>query len=186
MKGIIYSIVEISTNERVYVGSTKTKLYNRKNVHLYYCFNKEKEIPVYEYIRNVTNNDRKDFDNKFYFEELYTGDFSDVKELRKAEREFQEKYKPKLNIMKAWVDNSKGYNIEWYKENREKVREKNRQYQKTHKQTISQCKKKYYKENREKVLQQKKDYYAANREKVLQQKKDYYAASKENREKTIQ
>ena len=182
MKGTVYSIVETSTKEKIYIGSTKTKLSKRKAVHLCYCFTHHSEIPVHAYIRDICN-DKSKFSEMFYFEELYSGEFSNTKELRKMELEYQKKFKPKLNIMKSWVDKSEGYNKEWYRENKDKVREKNRRYREKNKNRILQSKKIKYRKNKDEVLQQKKEYYAANRERMLQQKKEYYAA---NRERILQ
>lgn len=178
MKGTVYSIVEASTKEKIYIGSTKTSLARRKAVHLCYCFTHHSEIPVHAYIRDICN-DKSKFSEMFYFEELYSGEFSNIKELHKMELDYQKKFNPKLNIMKSWVDNSEGYNKEWYRENKDKVKERNKRYREKNRDLILQNCKIKYAENKDEVLRKKKKYYAANKERILQKKKEYYAANKD-------
>jgi hypothetical protein len=72
-------------------------------------------------------------------------------------------------------DKVKEYNIEYYKNNQDKILE----YRKNHKDEISVRRKKYYQKNKEKELERCHEYYKKNRDQLLVHAKEY---SKDNQD----
>lgn len=103
MKGIIYCIKEISTGEIIYIGSTTLPLLKRKNLHISASYNGNKDMPVYQYIRDNTDGKKENFDIVFSFFELQALDFEDKQSLHKLEREYIDKIKPICNISKPYI-----------------------------------------------------------------------------------
>ncbi len=126
MNGIVYGIKDLSSDEIIYVGST-INLYSRKAVHKRDCFTKQRDLMVYNYIREKT--DREHFDECFEFVELHSGEFETRQELRYKEQEFINDKAPRCNQVKAFLTNEelKDYKREYYK--KEKWREYQQEYQ---------------------------------------------------------
>ena len=68
---------------------------------------------------------------------------------------------------------------EWVEDNKDKIREQNKEYQKANKSIIQEQKKEYYVDNKDKILERQKKYREANRDKVNAQKLKYYEANKD-------
>lgn len=123
MNGVIYGIKDLSSEEIIYIGST-TNLYNRKRLHRCDCFTKQKELLVYNYIREKT--DREHFDECFAYEILYSGEFETRQELRIKEQEFIKDKAPHCNQLKAFLSEA---------ERQEYLQEYQCEYQRTYQKT---------------------------------------------------
>ena len=66
------------------------------------------------------------------------------------------------------------YSKKYYEENREKIREKIREYKKKNREKIRENKKEYREKNREKIREHMREYYENNKEKY----KEYYEKNK--------
>lgn len=134
MNGIIYGIRDLSSEETIYIGST-TNLYNRKAGHISYCFTRQENRLIYNYIREKT--DREHFDECFAFEVLYSGEFETKQELRIKEEEFITERAPQCNYRKAFQTEKelKTYRQEYQKKysKTDKQQDYHRTYQKTEK-----------------------------------------------------
>lgn len=130
MNGIIYGIKDLSIEAIIYIGST-TNLYNRKKRHRCDCFTKQKELLVYNYIRERT--DREHFDECFAFEELYSGEFETKEDLRMKEEEFINDKEPQCNKIKAFQSEDERQEYMRNYRKKEKWREYHREYYKTEK-----------------------------------------------------
>ena len=104
MKGIVYCIKEISTNEIIYVGSTTLGIEKRLRLHISACYTGNNVIPVYDHIRKICNK-RENFNKYFLSLELQSIEFEDRTELLKIEREYIDKLNPKFNKAKPWLTN---------------------------------------------------------------------------------
>lgn len=130
MNGIVYGIKDLSSEKIIYVGST-TNLYMRKSGHISYCFTRQEDRLIYNYIREKT--DREHFDECFAFEILYSGEFETRQELRIKEQEFIKDKAPCCNQCKAFQTEEELK--EWYRSDkwRKYMREYKREYDKTDK-----------------------------------------------------
>ena len=63
---------------------------------------------------------------------------------------------------------------QYREDNREKIRQKDRQYHHANREKMSQKNKQYREANKEKIRQKDKQKYQKNKDKILQQKKQYY------------
>jgi hypothetical protein len=130
MNGIIYGIKDLLSEKIIYIGST-TNLRKRKVKHRYDCFTKQKELLVYDYIRERTNRDQ--FDESFSFEELYSGEFETKEDLRMKENEFIKDKEPQCNQIKAFQSEDERQEYMRNYQKTEKIREYQREYYKTEK-----------------------------------------------------
>lgn len=73
----------------------------------------------------------------------------------------------------------KQYQQEYYRNNKEKIKKKNREYYKANKEKIREQQKRYYDENKDRVSESHARYYSANREKVRAYQERYYRKYKD-------
>lgn len=140
MIGIVYCIREISSDKIIYVGST-TNLKARINNHIYHCYTRNKQYPLYLYIREKTTKD--DFYKHFDFEILYTSDFQSTKELRAIEQRFlNENSETVLNKTNAFSQIED--KAEWRRQYMKKYYSENEDYRKR---TIEIALNRYYSKN---------------------------------------
>ena len=158
MTGIVYCIKEIASGQVIYVGSTTMLLSKRVKEHVRDCFTRVKQRPLYKYIRSKAT--KETFNNLFAFDVLYSGEFDTRQELLIKEREYMEKFNPKLNVNKPFrsKDEKKQQIHEWYLQHKdeEDIRLNN-------------------------LLNKSKDYYAKHKEDIKERMKRYYAEHKEER-----
>ena len=97
-----------------------------------------------------------------------------AEQLHKKERERIEELKPALN----YAIPTRTFQ-EWVEDNREYVREFDRNYRRENREHRNETQKQWRDKNPEKVKQYKKTDYEKNRENILEQKKEYYKNNKE-------
>lgn len=68
---------------------------------------------------------------------------------------------------------------DYYRENREKIREYQRKYYQRHRERCAKCSSEWKKENREYYLQYQREYYIKNKERIRKRKALKYQQSKE-------
>lgn len=73
----------------------------------------------------------------------------------------------------------KEYRDKFYKDNKEKVLERNKKYQDGHKNEIKEYMKRYYKNNEDDIKNNVRHRYNCNKEKVLEYQKEYHANNKD-------
>lgn len=181
MKGIIYCIKEISTGEIIYIGSTTLPLLKRKNLHISASYNGNKDMPVYQYIRDNTDGKKENFDIVFSFSELQALDFEDKQLLYKLEREYIDKVKPICNINKPYVtDEERKLNYE-----KQKVRsvvshkKKPEKYAKQHHDWVDNNREAYNEYRREYRLKKLSSESAEEKELRLKRQRDYMRKRRE-------
>ena len=76
---------------------------------------------------------------------------------------------------------NKKYWEEYWEENKEQTKERNKKYWEENKEQIKEHNKKYYEENKEQIKEQNKKYQEENKEQIKEQKKKYYEENKEQR-----
>jgi len=72
---------------------------------------------------------------------------------------------------------------EYYQRNKDKIAEKDRIYRENNKDKIAEYKKRWRRDNKEKNTQRHKEYYQQNKERITQRHKEYY---QQNKQKTIE
>ena len=113
-------------------------------------------------------------------------------QLHKKEREKIEELKPALNYaiptrtFQEWVEDNREYVREfdrnYRRKNREHRNETQKQWRENNPEKIQQYKKADYEKNREKILEQKKEDYQKNKDKHRQKHKEAWAKIRENKE----
>ena len=170
-KGKIYKITN-DFNDDVYIGSTCDRLVKRFNSHKREAKKENsKNRPLYKLINNVG------FD-RFRIQLIEEFPCNDKYELRQREGHYIRELSKNLN------KNSEGRTVkEYYKDNKEKIKETKKEYYKDNKEKIKERKQKKYQENKEKILENQKEYYDKNKEKISdyqkQYQKEYYEDNKE-------
>ena len=71
------------------------------------------------------------------------------------------------------------YKNQWYEENKEIIRQKQKQYYEENKEAITEQSKQYYKDNKEELLNKQKQYYEENKENILRRVKQYQERNQE-------
>ena len=146
-----------------YIGSTKNYS-TRKSNHKTDCYNKKNlkyNKKAYCFIR--ANNG---FDN-FKFEIIEEFEEYDKIKLRERELYYIDKtWNTNANIHRPYskYDNKKKRANGYYKNNKEKILQKQKEYRENNKEIISQKQKEHYENNKEKLLQKKKEYRENNKE----------------------
>ena len=152
MIGRVYKI-EVNKDD-FYIGSTTLDIRKRENTHNHRLRKKENKCKLYEECRknNIT---------EIICILLKEKEIADIKEIRLLEQEYITKLQPSLNSQIAYTGLTKNqYNKEYKKEYYKKNKEKYNQYNKN--------KKEYNKEYYEKNKENKKDYYENNKHKLLE------------------
>jgi hypothetical protein len=175
---IIYKICCKDVNiKKIYVGSTANALRVRKSKHKSSCNNennKNYNLYVYQFIRQNGG-----FDNWSMIEiEKYKCE--NKQELHKRERFYIEELNAELN--KVIPNRSLE---EWYKDNKETILEKNKEYRIDNKEKIAEINKQYYENNKETITEYKKEYYEKNKETILEKVKKYQKKYRNDNKETI-
>jgi hypothetical protein len=175
----IYKIVckDVNITEK-YIGST-TNLIQRHKAHKTTCYNdnaKRHNTFVYQFIRENGSFDNWDV---VLIEKVI--DCKDKEHLHKRERFYIESLKAELNKIIPTRSNK-----EWYKDNKEHLKEQSKEYRKDNKHKIAVKNKEYRGNNKEKIANQDKEYRENNKEKITNREKKYRGDNREkitNREK---
>ncbi len=163
-KSLMYKIVCKDTNiKNVYIGST-TSFKHRKSQHKYTCNNendKHYNHNVYKFIRD--NGGWNNFD-------MVLIDYTPCNtklQLHKLERQYIEKIDNDLLLNKQLPTRKKeDYDKEWYENNKETLKEKQKKYRTENKETLKKKQKEYYQDNKKKCKESFKKYYHNNKKKV--------------------
>ena len=169
--GFVYKLCCIDPEiKEIYVGSTKN-LRVRKGQHKFNSNNESSNkynCNVYQFIRsnggfenwNIIQLERFEFNTKY--------------ELHARERHYIELLKANLNKHVP----TRTY-TEYYDDNKEKVKDRNKEYYDANKENIKKSTKKWYEENKEKMKENYKRWSAENKIELKEYYKEYY---NENRE----
>ena len=160
--GKIYTIRNYADNSLIYVGSTTQTLSRRLAKHRTDCKGGKTRISLYTHI---TDNDWSNWYIELY--EYYP--CNSRTELEKREGEVIREIGT-INKMVAGRTHK-----EYYKDNADKIKEKNKKYYEENVDKI----KENYKENADKIKENKKKYYEENADKIKENKKKYYEENKE-------
>jgi hypothetical protein len=170
-KTVIYKICCNDANVAdIYIGHT-TDIRNRRYAHKSSCnneSNKNHNSKVYTCIRENggwTN---------WSLIQVEEYPCTNINEARARERYHIELLKPSLN---SDVPNRTGE--EYYRDNKEVIAEKRKEYREQNKDVFAKQGKEYYKENKEEVLLKSKERYEKNIETVKTRHKAYYDANKD-------
>jgi hypothetical protein len=77
-------------------------------------------------------------------------------------------------------DINKEYNKEYRKQNEDKIKEQQKEYYEQNKEYCKDKQKEYYEQNKYKIKEKAKEYYEQNKEKIKEQKRIYYEQNKKN------
>ena len=168
---IIYKIsCKDSLITDIYVGHS-TNLSLRKNGHKSSCTNinnKDYNLHVYKFIRN--NGGWENWE----INELEKFPCENIIEATKRERYWMELLNASLNIVVPSRTKE-----EWNNENKEIMKDYNKQYREINKIKLAENKKLNYLENKEIVSENHKKFYQENKEEILSHQKIYYNQNKE-------
>jgi hypothetical protein len=171
-KSIIYKLCCKDVNvKEIYIGST-INFKRRKCCHKSSCNNinsKKYNLKVYKYIR--ANGGFQNWD--MIIIEKYQ-ECNDKLELKQRERYYVELLQSSLNMCIP------SRTIKEYKQdNKEKIKEKDKQYYINNKEQIKEHQKKYKQDNKDKIKEKDKQYYQDNKEKIKEHKKQYREDNKD-------
>ena len=162
----IYKLICSKTN-RVYIGSTTTKLKYRKLQH--------------KHSGNKCTS--KEFINaKIYLLEDYP--CNNKLELHSKEREYIENTDCVNMVLPCRTDKEqqeyhKAYKKEYHEKNKETIKKQTKEYREKNKEIIKKQAKEYYENNKEEINKKHKKYNEENKEKKKKQAKEYYEKNKE-------
>jgi len=171
-----------------YVGKTKN-FKKRIQIHKSDCNNINRKIyniKLYQYMRENGNI------NNWNFIQIEKGEY-DNKDSAIKERELIEKFNATLNIVipsrtrKEYEENNREiikeknikYKKEFYEKNAEIIKNKVKDYRKNNKEKIKEKDKQYYEKNVEIISEKQKEYREKNREIIKEKKKEFYENNKE-------
>lgn len=152
-KSFIYTILQKSTNEILYVGSTKN-IVNRTNQHKANILQKKGNIPLYKYLHQI-NTSWEDL----HIDIVYENEYINKKHLTSIEAEYIKKLKPKCNVRIEGRTKQ-----EYYYDNRNIILEKRYNH---------------YNQNKERILSKRKEFYTKHRLTLLERSKAYYNKQKQ-------
>ena len=170
--GRIYKIVDNGYN-KMYIGSTVQSLSNRMSEH-------RKRFNKYR------NGQDTNYTSSFVIFEEYGMDNCKIELIEvfpcgsKEELHKQEGFHIKSNDCVNKLVNGRTRH-DWYKDNKDAIQDKQRQYAMNHKEQIKEYKKKYFEEHKDELTRKSKERYQANRETVLAQCKDYREKHKDKK-----
>ena len=160
--GKIYTIRYRNDDSLIYVGSTCLPLYKRWYKHKSFIFNENSNkynYYIYQKIRETN-----DFEN--WYIELYEEFSCDNKEqLMKREGEIIRK----MGTLNTRVENRT--NQEWRSDNKDYIKDKQKEYYIENKEHISEYKKEYAEKNKTKISDRMKQWYAENKAEVAEKGK---------------
>lgn len=160
--GKIYKLIN-DDSDIIYIGSTTQKLHERLSQHKYF-YNKNKNSN-----KNYTSMELFRISNNVRIELIEEIICTSKKELEKKEKEYIIKY---FNICVNKKIPTRT-DSEYYRDNAERIKEKDKNYRENNKDKIRIKKKNYQEKNRDIIREKKRKYYLENRERILQQQKKY-------------
>jgi group I intron endonuclease len=167
-KGKIY-VIRNTVNDKVYIGSTTQPLCKRMAGHREVFRKKTNQI-----LYNAMNEHGVD---NFYIELLEEHPCENLEQLRKREGEFIREYK---SFDTGYNQRIAGRNKkQWYNDNIETAKQREKQYRDAHKQDTAQRSKTHYEENKDEIHTRQKQYRQENKPIIQQQNKEYYAKNKD-------
>tara|TARA_Y100000389_G_scaffold109340_1_gene106405 strand:+ start:9326 stop:10384 length:1059 start_codon:yes stop_codon:yes gene_type:complete len=100
------------------------------------------------------------------------------KELVMREQEYLDALQPDLNSGRAYISTDdrvahmKDLSVEYYNNNKEKMKENGKKWRENHKEEIKECRAKYQQEHKEEIKERNAKYYKNNRDRELEKKKE--------------
>jgi hypothetical protein len=151
-----------------YVGHT-TEFTKRKNTHKTNCSNEKCNAYNFKVYQTIRANGG--FEN-WTMTPLEEYPCENVIQARIREQYWIDKLYSKLNMVKAFVSETKQEYIKKYRnEHREQKRIYDEHYHEEHKEQRNECSKQYRKENKDIVAEKNNEYYQINKEQILIKKK---------------
>jgi hypothetical protein len=182
-KGNIYKIICKLDNNICYIGSTLNEVRHRwqghKGKYKLYLEDEKSCIAVYPYFTKYGIENFKAIPIKSYL--VYAENKKDHRHLSVYEQLW-------INKTKNCVNTSNPFGIKryqksnWYKNNREKTKQRSRERYNEDTEKILEKQKEYYDKNKETILEQQKEYALKNKDKIKVYKAKYRA---DNREELI-
>lgn len=178
-KVYIYKICckDISIND-IYVGHT-TNFEQRKNSHKRSCETLNKNIRLYNFIRENGNW------NNWTMIQIETFKCDNKREAEMRERYWIETLNAKLNCNMpiATKEEKDKQKQDWYEANKDEILEKSKQNYEENKEQKLEYQKQYAEEHKEEIAEKQKEYREKNKEKLSEQKKEYRELHKEKASK---
>jgi hypothetical protein len=165
-KGKIYTLRSYQTDE-IYIGSTINTLPKRIGKHK--DDYKSWKIGKYHYI---TSFELIKYDD-CYIELLELFPCNSIDELKQREGHHQRS----MECVNKRIENRT--KKEWYNDNANKLKEKEKQYRIENADKIKEYQKEYRTENADKIKEKSIEYYIDNKDEILEKKKEYYINNKE-------
>lgn len=158
----IYSITS-DKGDKVYIGRTSKKLYDRKSGHHYDYRNNQ-------YCSSSILFDDYGFDNCV---------FTALEECAKEQGAERERYyiQNTPNVVNKQLPGRT--REEWFEENKEQLKERKKVYTEANKEHKKETDKAYKEANKERIRKEQKEYREANKERIREQQKAYKEANKE-------
>ncbi len=184
-----YKIISKDENiKEIYIGKT-TNFKERIRTHKSNCNNENGKFYNYKIYKIIRENGGW---NNFDIIEIETNEY-DNKDSAIKERELIEKFNATLNIVipsrtrKEYEENNREiikeknikYKKEFYEKNAEIIKNKVKDYRKNNKEKIKEKDKQYYEKNVEIISEKQKEYREKNREIIKEKKKEFYENNKE-------
>jgi len=185
MKGIIYKIESADSNVLLYIGSTTQELRKRFVEHMKPTSVNNRKNEWSNFLKTLSKEDRYKL-IPTVIEDIV---FDDEKELRKREGECIRDLKPKFNIRIEGRDMK-----QWYKDNKEQIKQQRKQYREENHEEILKRKKDYRERSKEKIRlagilyrkaneealkERKRQYREVNKQRINEKKRQYHEANKE-------
>jgi hypothetical protein len=167
------------------VGHT-TNFKQRKAVHKNTCNNEKHtsfNLKLYTMIRSNGGWEM------FVMIEVEKYPCNDKREAAKRENELMKEMKASMNMINSFrtneerLENGRQRERQRYKENKEEIIIKKKEYRENNKDKLKETRKEYTEKNKEKIKQTKKEYREKNREKIKQTQKEYREKNKEIKKK---
>ena len=177
-EGLIYKIICKTDDKICYIGSTYNILSQRwrdhkKNYDLWINNKKKEKCSIYPYFEKYGIENFKMIEIKKY--KVCAENIRDKKHLSVYELLHILKHKNCVNELKPFnplknLDN-KIYKNNYYQENIDKYKEKNKNYRENNKEKLKDYDKNYKEKNKDKIKEQKKNRYNQNKEKINEKMK---------------
>lgn len=154
--GKIYKLVNIITNEIIYIGSTTGELSHRIAQHRYECRHKKgRQLKLYNKLNEIGLENIK------------------IVLIEEIECENRDQLRAKEDY---WICH---FNIIENGCNFERASRNKKQYREENKEAISEWKKQWCIDNKEKILEKNKEYYNKNKEIIKEKRKQYHEQNKQ-------
>ena len=188
-KGFVY---KIELDNEIYIGSTEQKLCDRQKNHNYdlkrqpnrKLYKKCIEQGITEikliWVADIEFNHTAE---KRMIEEKYrkelNGTLNSIRCYITEEEEKERDKQKKKEYRETHKEEIKQHKKEYYETHKEEIAKKTKEYRETHKEEIAEKNKEYYENNKEEIAQKKKEHYETNKEKISQKQKEYREKHKE-------